>query len=173
MKEQRKVHIVELASAFIIVLTSVFLLLAGLDMFSFSIGSCALIAVFACFTLISLITAIVLNNSIALAFCWIFGLLLIAQVFIAFGLEPRNVYPIYVIALPLGAANGAAKARLPSMVIIVALAVVGVGLILLLESCCVLSLEVVLPIIAIFIGLFLSLYALSKLRSKSSRDDEK
>ena len=169
---QRKVHIVELVSAIIIVLTSVFLLLTGLNVFLFSIGSCALIAVFACLTLISLITAIVLSNSIAFSFSWIFGMLLVAQIFIALGLTVRNIYPIYVIALPLGIANGAVKAKLPSAVIKVAFAFIGVGLILLLESCCVLSVQVVLPIIAIFIGLILMLYALSRLISKDGRNEK-
>lgn len=171
--DDRLIHITELVSAVAVSVTGVFLLLAGLGVFPFTVGQCWLMAVYTCMVFIALFVAISQKNSIAIFFSWVIGALIVAKVMMLSGFSARNIYPLYIIAIPLGVANGAMFTRYAAKTIKACLAVVGVGLILLLESTTLLPLSVVLPIVAIYLGVLGAIYAATRLRKNKIHKENK
>ena len=97
-------------------------------------------------------------------------MLAITQLFVTLGVEVRNIYPTYVLAVPLGVANCAAIKGYPSAIIKASLCLVGVGLLLFLESSMLLPVGVVLPIIVLYLSVTGIGYAAVKInKTKKSR----
>lgn len=164
----KKVCITELISAIIALLTGVFLMLAGLKVFPFSIGECWLMAVYVCFFWVSLVAAVIQKNSIAGCFTVILAVLIVAQIFVLSGCTHRQIYPFYIIALPMGIAGGWSNTHYAARVISVCLAVTIAGLLLFLESTSLLPIAVVLPLIAVYLSVIGIVYAAVRLRTKNN-----
>ncbi|MBE5731250.1 MAG: hypothetical protein E7350_04810 [Clostridiales bacterium] len=171
--DSKTLNLTELITACIVAITGVFLLLCGLEVLPFVIGDVWLVATFVCFFAISLAVSLIQKNGIAIAMCWIMGVLAIAQLFVAFGIELRNIYPAYVLAIPLGVANCAAIKGYPSAIIKVSLCLVGVGLLLFLESSRLLTAGVVLPIIVVYLSVMGIGYVAIKMYRRKNKDDQK
>lgn len=169
----KAIKLTEFICASVITLTGVFLLLVSLGLFSFTFGDCWSVAVTTCFFVISLVTALIQKNSIGLTFAWAFGILALARLFVLLGLPEHSVYPAYIVALPIGIANGAVCGGYPSIISKVSLAITGAALILLLESTQVLPIAVVLSIIIVYFGVIGVLCSLFRLRNdKKSKEEE-
>ena len=166
--DEKTIRITEILTAATVMVTGLILMLAGLKVLPFSVEKYWLVAVFGCFFVTSLIVAVLQKNGIAVTLSLMFGILTVAQILVAVGLDIRNVYPVYVVSLPVSVAAGAALSKLPSIVTKVALAFVGASLLLFLESAEILTVAVVLPIIAIYMGALGLIYSAQKLRKKNT-----
>lgn len=170
--DSNTLYLTELITACTVAITAVFLLLCGAKVLPLAIADVWLVATFTCFFVVSLAVSLIQKNGIAITMCWIFGVLAITQLFVAFGAEVRNIYPAYVLAVPLGVANCAAIKGYPSAIIKVSLSFVGIALLLFLESSKLLSLWVVLPIIAVYLSVMGIGYAVIKMY-KSKKNKQK
>ncbi len=168
----KTIKITELICAVAIALTGVFLLLVSLGLFPFSFGDCWSIAVATCFFAMSLVIALIQKNSIGVVFAWAFGILALARLFVLLGLSEHSVYPAYIVALPIGIANGTVCGGYPSIISKVSLAITGAALILLLESTQVLPIAVVLSIIIVYLGVIGALCALVRLKNNKKPKEE-
>ena len=168
----KTVHVVELISAAAVAITGIFLTLVAFNLFPFSIDKCWLISVYICIFIISLVVAIAQKNSIGIFFCLIFAMLIIAQAFVLIGYSHRNIYPIYIIALPLGCIGGTIRSEYARKVFAIMLAIIGAGLLLLLESTGVLSIKIILPLIAAYFGVLGVIYATVRLKKGNLHNKE-
>lgn len=155
---KKTVHITELISATIVTVTGIFLLLAGLNVFSFPIEKCLLISIYLCFFAISLVIAIMQKNMIGVCFTWAFALLILAQSIVLMGYGHRVVYPIYIAALPIGIFNAAIYINAPKLCKVMAALAIA-ALMLFLESSELLPIGAVLPIISVYFGIIGIIYA--------------
>ncbi|MCH5164635.1 MAG: hypothetical protein J1F36_06435 [Clostridiales bacterium] len=168
----KTVHIVELISALAVAITGIFLTLTGLNVFPFSIDKCWLMSVYICLFIISLAASVAQKNAIGIFFCCIFALLIIAQTFVLIGYSHRTIYPIYIIAIPFGCIGGALQSPYARKVCLIMLAIIGAGLLLLLESTGVLSIKIILPLIAAYFGVLGVIYATVLLKKDNLHNKE-
>lgn len=171
--DEKIIHVTELISGICIVITAIFLLLAGLNVFPFSIGECWLISVFVCFFVISLFIAILQKNHIGIFFTSLWFLLILSQILVLIGLAHRQIYPIYVVAVPLGLINTTVTVKAATKLFKIAFTLTVAGLLLFLESMSVLSIGIVLTIIVLYFGLLGIVYAVIKLRKEKTQQGDK
>ncbi len=164
-------HISELVISAVILIFGIFMLLSGLDVFSFTAKRVAYISVCVCLFAIGTAIAVIQKNPIGLFIALFFAVLTVSASMLLAGYTSRNIYPIYVMAAPVGIL-GIAK-RLPCFRIAacVSAAIIGAALILMFESFTVLKTGVVLPIVIIYISIIGIIYASLKLGKKSEKEE--
>ncbi len=165
-------HITELISAAAVTLTSVFLILAALNVFPFSIDKCWLMAVYVCLFAISLSVALLQKNVIGIGCVASSIVLIIAQATIVCGMTLKEIYPLYVIFLPIGAVCGSCFARRFDGFFKISAALTGMGLLLFLHSLSVLPIKVVLPVLAAYFGILGVIYAVVKMNGKKYKENK-
>ncbi len=167
---ERKIHITELIVASIVLAIGIFLTLTSLDLFPFMIEDCWLITTYAGIFVVSLVVMLMQKNAIGCGATFAMLSLLIAQIFVLNGLSFRQIYPLYVLALPLGVLSAMCFIKRRGAIFGVAAAFVGMSLLLLIESFSILSIKAVLPIIVAYFGILGIIYSYFKL--KHSRENK-
>ncbi len=168
----RIIHITELASASAVTVTGIFLTLAAADVFPFSIDKCWLMSVYVCLFAISVIVAVMQKNMIGIGAAAATLMLIVAQTMILCGFAHRQIYPIYVLALPVGVALSTSFARYFGVLFKAAISLIGMGLLLFTESFSILNVQVVLPIIAVYYGILGVIYSCLKLKRQKIKENK-
>ncbi len=166
-----KKHISEFIISIVALLYGVFLLLAGLDVFPFTISEAAFISTCVCLLASSAVVFAVQRNPIGLFFAVAFAVLTLAATLLLVGFTSRNVYPLYIASVFAGGAVVfATKAQLRRFSRF-SLAALGGTMILMLESFGALKTEIVLPILVIYLAFMGIIYALLKLKDKGDKEE--
>lgn len=160
----KAIRLTELISAALVVLAGAFLLLVGANVFPFGVKDCASITVVITFLLISVVITVTERNRIGAFFTGIFFAITVAEALVLCGLSYGQIYPLYIIAVPLGATLALIKTIYIKRTILIALSIFGAAALLMLSSAFGAAYEVIVPSLAVYFGLLGSIYAMIKLR---------
>lgn len=164
-------HLSELIISVIVLIYGVFMLLAGLNTFPFSVSEAAFVATCTCLLLASAVVATVQKNPIGLFFTLVFAVLLVAAAMLALGYSSRNVYPLYIASVFVGGMGVSPKLTYKRFFFVSAVLTLA-SLILLIESFGVLNFSAVMPILIIYFAIIGILYASLKLKKRKSDKEE-
>lgn len=164
-------HVSELVISAVILLFGIFMLLSGLNVFPFTAKKVAYLSVCICFFAIGTAIAVIQKNPIGLFIVLFFAVLTVSASLLLAGYTSRNIYPIYIMAAPVGALGIANRLPCFRITACVSAAIIGAALILMFESFAVLKIGVVLPIVIVYFSIIGIIYASLKLGKKSEKED--
>lgn len=168
--EDRLIRLTELVTAIIAALAGIFLLLVGTKVIPLDIKACALITAMIALFAISVAVTAIESNRIGAFFMGAFAPPIIVEACVLCGLSYGQIYPLYIIVLPLGAMLSLIKTKYFYKAFMIFVASLGATAILFIGSLGGVKLGIVLPILIAYLGVIGAVYAAYKLiKNKEER----